>query len=90
MQTILDIESDAHVEVLANRSFVVHAGCFAPLPFVGRFSNPRTRTQSGYGTRAIPNGTVTGLHFVQTPDYVQITGTGLPLPGGVVSNLFYL
>jgi hypothetical protein len=32
--------------------------------------------QSGYGTRIIPNGTITGAHFVQTPDYVQITGNG--------------
>ncbi|TFY76200.1 hypothetical protein EWM64_g7812 [Hericium alpestre] len=30
----------------------------------------------GYGTRVIPDGTVLGAHFVQTPDYVQITGTG--------------
>lgn len=32
--------------------------------------------QSGYGTRIIPNGTITGAHFVQTPDFVQITGIG--------------
>ncbi|KAI9441681.1 hypothetical protein H4582DRAFT_1403060 [Lactarius indigo] len=30
----------------------------------------------GYGTRLIPDGTVTGAHFVQTPDYVQVTGVG--------------
>ena len=30
--------------------------------------------QSGYGTRLIPDGTITGAHFVQTPDYVQVTG----------------
>ncbi|GAB1521205.1 hypothetical protein RhiTH_004296 [Rhizoctonia solani] len=30
----------------------------------------------GYGTRLIPDGTITGAHFVQTPDYVQVTGWG--------------
>lgn len=30
----------------------------------------------GYGTRLIPDGTITGAHFVQTPDYVQVTGFG--------------
>ena len=30
----------------------------------------------GYGTRIIPQGTITGAHFVQTPDYVQVTGIG--------------
>ena len=32
--------------------------------------------QSGYGTRLIPPGSIKGAHFVQTPDYVQITGIG--------------
>ncbi|TDL25242.1 hypothetical protein BD410DRAFT_826540 [Rickenella mellea] len=32
--------------------------------------------KSGYGTRLIPDGTLQGVHFVQTPDYVQITGIG--------------
>ena len=32
--------------------------------------------QAGYGTRVIPPGTITGAHFVQTPDYVQVTGVG--------------
>ncbi|EJD45379.1 hypothetical protein AURDEDRAFT_87930 [Auricularia subglabra TFB-10046 SS5] len=32
--------------------------------------------RSGYGTRLIPNGAIRGVHFVQTPDYVQITGVG--------------
>ncbi|KAI9510079.1 hypothetical protein F5148DRAFT_1282277 [Russula earlei] len=30
----------------------------------------------GYGTRIIPDGTLTGAHFVKTPDYVQVTGIG--------------
>lgn len=33
-------------------------------------------TRSGRGTRLIPNGSIRGVHFVQTPDYVQITGVG--------------
>ncbi|KDQ09656.1 hypothetical protein BOTBODRAFT_36889 [Botryobasidium botryosum FD-172 SS1] len=33
-------------------------------------------TNTGYGTRLIPDGTITGAHFVQTPDYVQVTGVG--------------
>lgn len=32
--------------------------------------------KDGYGTRLIPDGAITGAHFVQTPDYVQITGVG--------------
>ncbi|EIW78434.1 hypothetical protein CONPUDRAFT_91862 [Coniophora puteana RWD-64-598 SS2] len=31
--------------------------------------------KNGYGTRLIPDGTITGAHFVITPDYVQVTGT---------------
>ena len=30
----------------------------------------------GYGTRLIPDGAITGAHFVMTPDYVQVTGVG--------------
>jgi hypothetical protein len=33
-------------------------------------------TKSGRGTRTIPNGTLKGVHFVRTPDYVQVTGVG--------------
>ena len=33
-------------------------------------------TKSGRGTRTIPNKTLKGVHFVQTPDYVQVTGVG--------------
>ncbi|KIK96645.1 hypothetical protein PAXRUDRAFT_138021 [Paxillus rubicundulus Ve08.2h10] len=32
--------------------------------------------KSGYGTRGIPDGTITGAHLVVTPDYVQVTGIG--------------
>ncbi|KAF8258827.1 hypothetical protein EI94DRAFT_1753406 [Lactarius quietus] len=32
--------------------------------------------QANYGARLIPDGTITGAHFVQTPDYVQVTGIG--------------
>jgi hypothetical protein len=30
--------------------------------------------KDGYGTRLIPDGSIHGAHFVQTPDFVQITG----------------
>lgn len=33
-------------------------------------------TKSGRGTRLMPPGTLLGVHFVQTPDYVQVTGVG--------------
>jgi hypothetical protein len=33
-------------------------------------------TKAGHGTRNIPNGALKGVHFVQTPTYVQITGVG--------------
>ena len=29
-----------------------------------------------YGTRAIPNGALHGVHFVKTPSYIQVTGVG--------------
>ncbi|EPQ52291.1 hypothetical protein GLOTRDRAFT_112240 [Gloeophyllum trabeum ATCC 11539] len=32
--------------------------------------------KAGYGTRIIPDGTMQGVYFVQTPDYVQVTGVG--------------
>lgn len=32
--------------------------------------------QDGKGTRLIPDGTLKGVHFVKTPDYVQVTGVG--------------
>jgi len=33
-------------------------------------------TKSGRGSRTIPAGTLKGVHFVKTPDYVQVTGVG--------------
>jgi len=33
-------------------------------------------TKSGRGTRVIPDGTLEGVHFVKTQDYVQVTGVG--------------
>jgi hypothetical protein len=33
-------------------------------------------TKSGRGTRLIPNTTLLGVHFVKTPEYVQVTGVG--------------
>ena len=33
-------------------------------------------TKSGRGTRLIPDGTLRGVHFVKTTDYVQVTGVG--------------
>jgi len=33
-------------------------------------------TNTQRGTRSIPNGALTGVHFVKTSKYVQITGTG--------------
>ncbi|KIL64124.1 hypothetical protein M378DRAFT_1045249 [Amanita muscaria Koide BX008] len=42
--------------------------------------------KSGYGTRIIPDGSITGAHFVVTPDFVQVTGVGnlttLNVPAG--------
>jgi hypothetical protein len=33
-------------------------------------------SKSGHGSRVMPQGTLTGVHFVKTPKYVQITGQG--------------
>ncbi|CAE6479788.1 unnamed protein product [Rhizoctonia solani] len=33
-------------------------------------------TKSGRGTRTFPDGTLKGVHFVKTKDYVQVTGVG--------------
>ncbi|PPQ96841.1 hypothetical protein CVT26_006010 [Gymnopilus dilepis] len=32
--------------------------------------------QNGTGTRLIPDGAITGAHFIITPDFVQVTGVG--------------
>lgn len=31
-------------------------------------------TKPGYGTRVIPKGAITGVQFMKTPDYIQVTG----------------
>ncbi|PVG04693.1 hypothetical protein CPB86DRAFT_831363 [Serendipita vermifera] len=31
-------------------------------------------TKPGYGTRRIPDGALTGVQFMKTPDYIQVTG----------------
>ncbi|KAG6829045.1 hypothetical protein H0H92_005876 [Tricholoma furcatifolium] len=33
-------------------------------------------TKTGHGTRMIPNSTLMGVHFLKTPNYVQVTGVG--------------
>lgn len=33
-------------------------------------------TKPGHGARVIPAGALTGVHFVKTPKYIQITGQG--------------
>lgn len=33
-------------------------------------------TKAGRGTRVLPEGTITGAHFIKTRSYVQVTGTG--------------
>ncbi|KAF7301027.1 hypothetical protein MIND_00666500 [Mycena indigotica] len=42
--------------------------------------------KDGYGTRLIPDGAVTGAHWIVTPDFVQVTGavdmTKLNVPAG--------
>ncbi|KAF8328095.1 uncharacterized protein EI90DRAFT_3155848 [Cantharellus anzutake] len=42
--------------------------------------------RSGYGTRLIPPGAITGAHFIQTSNYLQVTGVGdltkLNIPAG--------
>ncbi|CDS01656.1 uncharacterized protein SPSC_06558 [Sporisorium scitamineum] len=32
--------------------------------------------KSGYGTRLIPNGSIQGVQFLKTPDFLQVTGVG--------------
>ncbi|KAF8888567.1 hypothetical protein BD779DRAFT_449571 [Infundibulicybe gibba] len=32
--------------------------------------------KNGTGSRLIPDGAITGAHFLQTPDFVQVTGVG--------------
>ena len=31
-------------------------------------------TQPGHGTRVMPDGTITGVQFTRSPDYVQVVG----------------
>lgn len=33
-------------------------------------------TKGNHGTRVIPDGALTGVHFVKTQDYIQVTGIG--------------
>lgn len=43
-------------------------------------------TKPGHGARLIPKGALTGVHFIRTPHYIQITGVGdltkLNIPAG--------
>ncbi len=55
--------------------------CLWAPPYVGTIGDTERVgvawcTKSGRGTRTIPNGSLKGIHFVKTPDYVQITGVG--------------
>jgi hypothetical protein len=59
------------VTLTANRSSMVHAG---DLPLYLVFRMTVIFSQSGHGTRLIPDGSITGAHVVVTPDYIQITG----------------
>ncbi|KAJ9106192.1 hypothetical protein QFC21_001336 [Naganishia friedmannii] len=43
--------------------------------------------KSGYGTRLIPAGAVTGAHFVKTPTYIQLSGTLAVLGGPSALNI---
>lgn len=56
----------------ANRSFMVHKSILILSMCPHLIGLPR---QSGYGTRLIPDGSITGAHVVVTPDYIQVTGT---------------
>ncbi|KDR80200.1 hypothetical protein GALMADRAFT_277444 [Galerina marginata CBS 339.88] len=42
--------------------------------------------QDGTGARLIPDGTIQGAHFIETPDFVQVTGN--PIGGLVFSSAF--
>lgn len=33
-------------------------------------------SKAGRGARTFPDGTLTGVHFVKTSEYVQVTGVG--------------
>jgi hypothetical protein len=55
--------------------------CLWAPPTVGKIGDTESLevawcTKSGRGTRTIPDGTLKGVHFVKTPDYVQVTGVG--------------
>ncbi|THH10117.1 hypothetical protein EW145_g1551 [Phellinidium pouzarii] len=55
--------------------------CLWAPPSVGTIGNTEREevawcTKSGRGARTIPDGTLKGVHFVKTPDYVQVTGVG--------------
>ncbi|KAJ7692163.1 carbohydrate-binding module family 13 protein [Mycena rosella] len=55
--------------------------CLWAPPSLGSIGNTEREevawcTKAGRGTRTIPNGALKGVHFVKTPDYVQVTGSG--------------
>lgn len=43
-------------------------------------------TKPGRGTRLFPDGTILSAHFLETPDYIQITGTGVFTNIGVIPD----
>lgn len=46
------------------------------LVFKGEPTDEPAKTQDGHGSRLIPDGTLHGVTYVKTKDYVQVSGTG--------------
>ena len=60
---------------------LTHKSPFSYLAYLGTVGdtervNIAYCTKSGRGARTIPNGALKGVHFVKTPEYVQVTGVG--------------
>jgi hypothetical protein len=55
----------------AYRGGVVHQG---KILVVSTQCDAHTQAQNGTGSRLIPDGAITGAHWLITPDYIQVTG----------------
>jgi hypothetical protein len=64
-----------HYETLILKSTIFYLAYLGTIGDTERV-NVAYCTKSGRGARTIPNGALKGVHFVKTPEYVQVTGVG--------------
>ncbi|KAF8872561.1 hypothetical protein CPB85DRAFT_1444959 [Mucidula mucida] len=77
---------NAYTWMISACGHLPHQARMPPLETLRRRIEVAWCMKSGYGTRLIPDGAIQGVHFVKTPDFVQVTGVGdltkLNIPAG--------